>query len=140
MGDLFQTLQNVDEVVRLRKWRSHEQTILQSVERSITRCENIIHELQYEARKFQKEPTDDWKKKAVSVGRRAAYPFRRSTLEKLGEDVDNFRDNLSTGLQALQLKEHQNTQNDIEAVNSIIKNVQAENLSAGVRRQTPLLT
>lgn len=133
LGDLFQTLQNVEEIVRLRKWRSHEQTILQSVERSINRCENIIHELQEEARKFQKEPTDDWGKKVVSVGRRAAYPFRRSTLEKLGEDVDNIHDNLSTGLQALQLKEHQNTQNDIEAVNSIVKNAQAQNLSAGVR-------
>ena len=133
LGDLLQSLQVIDEIVRTRTWRPGEQTILQSVERSITRCADVILELQDKSREFQREPTDNWKKKAVVVGRRAAYPFQRSTLVKLGEDVDNFRDNLSIVLQALQLKEHRNTQNDIEAVKAIVQNVQAQNVSASVR-------
>ena len=89
--------------------------------------------LQEEAGNFKKEPTDDWRKRAVVVGRRAAYQFKRSTVEDLGDDVNDFRDNLSVALQALQLKEHQNTQNDIEAVNAIIKNIEAQNVSASLR-------
>jgi hypothetical protein len=59
----------------------------------------------------------------VVIGRRAAYPFKRSTLEDLGEDVSDFRANSSIALEALQLKEHQNTQSDIEEVNAIVKNL-----------------
>lgn len=60
-----------------------------------------------------------------AVGRRAAYPFRKGTLAKLDEDDSAFNENLNIALQALHLKEHQNTQRDIEQVRDIIKNVQA---------------
>ena len=134
LGGLLESIQIIDEIVRTRTWRPNEQSIIQSIERSITRSEDAIHVLQGEVDKFKKEPTDNWRKKAVVVGRRAAYPFKRSTLEDLGDEVSDFRDNLSIALQALQLKEHQNTQNDIEAVNAIIKNIQARSVSADLRQ------
>jgi hypothetical protein len=134
LGSLLESLQTIDQIVRTRTWRSTEQSIIQSIERSITRSDDAINELQAEVDKFKTEPADDWRKKAVVVGRRAAYPFKRSTLEDLGDDVSDFRDNLSIALQALQLKEHQNTQSDIEEVNGIVKDIQAQSVSAGLRQ------
>ncbi|RMZ86570.1 hypothetical protein DV736_g6204, partial [Chaetothyriales sp. CBS 134916] len=134
LGGLLESLQIIDQIVRTRTWRPTEQSIKQSVENSITRSEDTINVLQAEVDKFKNEPADDWRKKAVVVGRRAAYPFKRSTLEDLGDDVSDFRDNLSIALQALQLKEHQNTQDDIEAVNAIVKNLQARSVSVELRQ------
>ncbi|KAK5563056.1 hypothetical protein LTR43_011324, partial [Exophiala xenobiotica] len=128
------SLRNVDQIVRTRTWRPNEQSIVQSIERSITRSEDAINALQSEVHKFKKETTDDWRKKAVVVGRRAAYPFKRSTLEDLSDDVHDFQDNLSIALQALQLKEHQNTQSDIEEVNKIVKDIQARSGRADLRQ------
>ncbi|EXJ88027.1 hypothetical protein A1O1_04954 [Capronia coronata CBS 617.96] len=134
LGGLLESLHIIDQIVRTRKWRPTELSIIQSIERSITRSENAINVLQAEVDKFKNVPADDWRKKAVVVGRRAAYPFKRSTLEDLGDDVNDFRDNLSIALQALQLKEHQNTQGDIEEVNAIIKDIQARSVSADLRQ------
>lgn len=74
-------------------------------------------------RKFEKEPTNTLAKTIRTTGRRIAYLFRRSTLEKLDEDISDFRDHLSTVMQVLELKEHQNTQNDIEVVKTIVETV-----------------
>ncbi|KAK5304383.1 hypothetical protein LTR99_004839 [Exophiala xenobiotica] len=130
LGGLRESLQIIDDHVRTRTWRVTEESIIRSIERSITRSEDAINALQAEVGKFKKEPADDWRKKAVVVGRRAAYPFKRSTLEDLGDDVSVFRNNLSIALDALQLKEHKNTQSDIEEVNAIVKNLRVRNVSA----------
>ncbi|KAK5314358.1 hypothetical protein LTR93_010373 [Exophiala xenobiotica] len=130
LGGLLDSLRNIDQILCTRKWRPTEESIIRSIERSITRSEDAINALQAEVGKFKKEPADDWRKKAVVVGRRAAYPFKRSTLEDLGDDVSVFRNNLSIALDALQLKEHKNTQSDIEEVNAIVKNLRVRNVSA----------
>ena len=133
LGDLVQSLRTVDEIVRRRKWRANEKTILQGFEKSISRCEDVIHELQAEVRKLQKEPPDTLIQAARATGRRAAYPSRQSTLKKLGEDVDEFRDNVSIALQALQLKEHQNIQDHIKEMKKIIANAQAQQVATDIR-------
>lgn len=134
LGALLDSLQVIDETVRIRIWRPDEQRIVQCVEKAIRRSEDTIHLLQDEVDKFKKQPVGDWKTRAIVVGRRAAYPFKRSTMEDLGDDVDSFRNNVSVVLQALQLKEHQNTQAGIEGLNAIVKNLQAYSISAGVRQ------
>ena len=133
LGDLLQSLHTVDDVVQKRTWRPNEKTILQTFEQTISRCEDVIHELEEEVRKLQKEPSHTLIQTIRAVGRRAAYPFRQSTLKKLDEDVDEFRDNVSMALQALQLKEHQNTQDGIEEMKKIMMNTQAQHMAADVR-------
>ena len=133
LGNLLQSLHTVDDIVRTRTWRTNEKTILQNFEQSISRCEDVINELQVEVQKLQKEPADSFVQFTRAVGRRAAYPFRQSTLKKLDEDVDEFRDNVSIALQALQLKEHQNTQDDIEEMRKIVTTVQAQQVVTDVR-------
>ncbi|RMZ90991.1 hypothetical protein DV736_g1777, partial [Chaetothyriales sp. CBS 134916] len=124
LGGLLKSLQIIDEIVRTRTWRYNDQSIIESIETSIARSENIIHDLQDETAEFKKESIDGWRNKEALVGLRAAYPFKYGTLQDLGDYVNNFHDNLSLALQALQLKGHQNIQNDIE-VASAINNIQA---------------
>lgn len=69
----------------------------------------------------------------VTAGRRAAYPFRQSTVRNLDEDVGGFCDNLSFALQALQLKDGQNTKNETQDIVTTIKQEEAGRVSAGVR-------
>ena len=133
LGNLLQSLHTVDDIVRKRTWRTNEEKILQNFEESISRCEDVIYELQAEVQKLQKEPADTFVQSIRAVGRRAAYPFRQSTLKKLDEDVDEFRDNVSIALQALQLKEHQNTQDDVEEMRKIVTTVQAQQVATDVR-------
>ncbi|OAP56315.1 hypothetical protein AYL99_09494 [Fonsecaea erecta] len=134
LGGLLESLRNIDQTVHTRSGRPNEQSIIQSIEKSITHSEDAINALQGEVDKFKKKPTDDWRKKAVVLGRRAAYPFKRSTLEDLSDDISDFKDNLSIAVQALQLKEHQNTQDDIEEVNAIVRDIQARSIHIDLRQ------
>jgi ankyrin repeat domain-containing protein 50 len=133
LSSLLQSLRTVDNVVASRKWRPDEKNILDNFERSLSQCEDVIHELENEVQKLKKEPADTWIKTVSAAGRRAAYPFRQSTLKKLEEDGDEFGHNLSVALEALQLKEHQNTQDDIADLKTILTNLQAYHLSTEVR-------
>ncbi|KAK5213959.1 hypothetical protein LTR41_000151 [Exophiala xenobiotica] len=134
LGGLLESLQIIDEIVHNRNRRPTEESIIRSIETSIIRSENAINVLQAEVGKFKQEPANDWRKRAVVVGRWVAYSFKRSTLKTLGEDVSEFRANLSIALEALQLKEHQNTQADVEEVNAGVKNIQVRNVSADLRQ------
>lgn len=148
LSDLLGSLQNIEQVIQARQSRPGEQLILQSIEKSITLCRDIISDLEGEASKFKKEPTDNWKKRVVVGGRRAAYPFKQDTLKDLSDDVDSFRGNLSIALQTLGLREHQNTQsdiraigaivastqNDVEEVAAVVKTIQAHNIRADLRQ------
>ncbi|RMZ81060.1 hypothetical protein DV738_g2376, partial [Chaetothyriales sp. CBS 135597] len=134
LGGLLDSLQRIDEAVHSRTRRPNEQSIIASIERAISSSDDIIQLLQDEVGKFKKEPTDSWKRKALVIGRKAAYPFRRSTFGDLEDNISDFRQNLSHALDALQLKEHQNTQDDIQDVSTIVKNIQAQTVSANLRQ------
>src|SRR2546423_2538692 len=54
LSDLLQSLHTVDDIVRTRTWRANEKIILQDFEMSISRCEDVIHDLQAEVRKLEK--------------------------------------------------------------------------------------
>ena len=41
-----------------------------------------------------------------------AYPFRRSTLQKLDEDIGEIRYNLSLALDVLQLNDHKRNEDE----------------------------
>ncbi len=133
LSALLELLQTTDDILRTRKWQPNEAKILKRIEERVFGCEDAIQELQNEAQKFQKEPTDPLAKTIKAAGRRVAYPFRQSTLTKLEEEIGECRDNLSMALQGLQLKGQQNTQGDIEEMKNIMKAMQAHNLTSKVR-------
>lgn len=130
---LLQSLQAVDTILHTRQWRPAESSLLQVIEESVRASEDAIQELDSVVHELRAKPSQDLASKIKSSSRRIAYPFRRSTLEKLNEDVDECRDHLSIALQALELKDHQIIQNDIEDVKMIVKNAQAYQVSSSIR-------
>ncbi|KAJ5807728.1 hypothetical protein N7474_008997 [Penicillium riverlandense] len=57
--------------------------------------------------------------------RRAAYPFQKSILKKLEEDVGEIRQHLSFALDVLQLKSHNQIEDDISEVKSLVERTNA---------------
>lgn len=130
---LLQSLRSVDTEVHARNWRSADSALLGIIEESIHASEDTIRELEIVLKKLRTEPSQNFGSKIKASSRRVAYPFKRSTLEKLNEDVDDCCDHLSIALQALELREHQNTQNDIEVVKAVVKNTHAHQINANIR-------
>ncbi|EFX04325.1 hypothetical protein CMQ_1253 [Grosmannia clavigera kw1407] len=97
-----------------RKFRNDEKNVLKNIENSVEDYEEFINELREEAQKLTRKPADTISAKARTVARKAAYPFRQSTLRKLEESIDEAVSHLSLALQTLQQKSIDNIQNDLE--------------------------
>jgi hypothetical protein len=67
------------------------------------------------------------------AGRRVAYPFRQSTLQKLDEDTSDIRDNLSLALDVLQLGDHNKAQYDITELKLLVERIRASQVSLEIR-------
>lgn len=129
---LLQSLRILDEIIQRREWRADDRKILGAIESSVFESEEVIHGLQEEVHKLEKGPRAGLHQTVRVSGRRIAYPLRKSTLEKLAEDVGYFRQNLSVALQLLQIKDHQVLQSDLEEIKHIVKTAQAHNIATGV--------
>ncbi len=109
---LLDTFQCLRKTVSDRRFQADELSMIENIEMSIKNCEELIQELQDECQKFDKTSTGITA--AVKVaGRRATYPFRQSTLQKLDEDIGEIRANLSSTLDVLQLKDSKKIQDDV---------------------------
>jgi hypothetical protein len=128
--DIFESLRNS---VSNRKFQLDEQSLVEKIEASILTCEEMIEELRSECEKFNKSTAHGFIGVVQVAGRRATYPFRKSTLEKLDEDIDEIRDNLNFALAALQLKDHQRIQNDIDDIKQLLDLIRTSQISADVR-------
>ncbi|CAG8079967.1 unnamed protein product [Penicillium nalgiovense] len=137
---LIQNLDNLQSIFRAldiaveeRRSQADTHDLLREVEKAIQKCEEIIIELQSECEKFHKDPAAGLKDRVKIAGRRAAYPFRKSTLQKLEEDVSDIRENLSFALDVLQLKSQSQIQNGISEVKSLVERTNASQVSLIVR-------
>ncbi|RYP69565.1 hypothetical protein DL771_006080 [Monosporascus sp. 5C6A] len=96
------------EILRsqLTNRRSHadERDLLKNIEGSIQTCDECIQELRCEAVKLEGQ-TDGIRAAARTAAYRVAYPFRQSTLQKLGEIIDEIALHLSLALQVLRQKD-----------------------------------
>lgn len=127
--DIFQCL---EKTLSDRGFQADEQSLISNIETSIKNCDELIQELRDECEKFSKAPSGI--KNAVSLaGRRATYPFRRSTLQKLDEDIDEIRANLSFALDLLQLKDTQRVQDDVTQMKVLLDLVRADQISSNLR-------
>lgn len=113
--------------------RTHELDLLQEVDKTTTRCEVIIEELQTECQKFQKHPDASFKDRIQILGRGAAYPFRKSTLLKLEEDMGEMRSILSIALGVLQLKTHNQIQDELSELKLLLERTNANQMSFSIR-------
>ena len=130
-------LQNIfralDAAVEERRSQADTQDLLQEVEKAVQKCEEIITELESECEKFHKDTGAGLKDRVKIAGRRAAYPFRKSTLQKLEEDVSDIRENLSFALEVLQLKGQTQIQDSMSEVKSLVERTNASQVSLTIR-------
>ncbi|KAL4778820.1 hypothetical protein BJX76DRAFT_362362 [Aspergillus varians] len=126
----FRTL---DTALQNRLQRADEQELLQGVNNAVSASREVIVELQAECQKFQKEPTASLKHRIQGAGRRATYPFRKSTLQKLEEDIAEIREHLSLALDVLQLKSSNELQEQISDLKPFLQRIDAMHLSSTIR-------
>lgn len=129
LQSLFKALGAAVEEQRLQPGTQNQ---LQEVDKNVQDCEEAIKELQAECEKFCKHSAVTFKDRARVAGRRAAYPFRRSTIEKLEEDVDNIRENLEFALSILNVKTQSQIQNDMLGVKALLERVDASQVSSSI--------
>ncbi|KAL4793151.1 hypothetical protein BDV19DRAFT_231391 [Aspergillus venezuelensis] len=142
-SDLVQITQNLenllgifttlDKALQTRQPRVDEQELLQTLERSVSACNEVIKELQTECQKFQEEPTTKLKVRIQVTGRKATYPFRKSTLQKLEEDISDIRENLSLALNVLQLKDTHKLEEKMSGLQLLLSQINAIHITSTIR-------
>ena len=130
LHDIFDFLQTA---VTTRTFRRDEQALINHIESSISKCSDLIQELQEEWKKFDKSSVSGVKRGVVAAGHRIAYPFRQSTLQKLDEDVRDIRDDLMLALEVLQFRDNKITQDDIAELKSLGDIMRATQISSTIR-------
>jgi ankyrin repeat domain-containing protein 50 len=130
---LLNTLEPLDEVLRNRKFKADEAQQLANVEDSIESCKEAISDLKCELDKLGESPEKGLQAAARRTGRKLAYPFRESTLQKLNEDVSDVIDNLLVALGILQLKRVDEIQSDTADMTILMNLLRTSQLSDQVR-------
>jgi ankyrin repeat domain-containing protein 50 len=130
---LLGTFEYLHAALQRRRFRPDEQDLIKNIESSIHECDELIKELKEECEKFDRASTTGIKGTVRAAGRRATYPFRQSTLQKLDEAIGEIRHNLSLALDLLQLRDHKNTQDDITELKSLLEVVRANQISSTIR-------
>jgi hypothetical protein len=133
LGNLLVIFTALDEALLRRRPRIDDQELVGSIDRSIWGCKEIIKELEAECHKLQETSTAGFKGQIKSAGRRVAYPFRKSTLQKLEEDISEIRENLSLALDVLQLKSNNTLQEDLSKLRSLLEHINATHISSEIR-------
>lgn len=119
LESLLKIFTYLGETVSNRKFQADERDLVKIIEASISECDDLIHELQDECEKLRKTSSGGVKAAIKLAGRRATYPFRKSTLEKIVEDIDEIHANLSSALGVLQLKDNKRIQIEVADVKTL---------------------
>lgn len=99
-----------------RKFHDGEQELVTVVEEATGICNDYIDELRHHLAKFERHETGTiWSKTGAST-RRLAYPFRKSTLEKLDRDISEASSSAAFALQVLQEGIMTRTYDEIEQI------------------------
>ncbi|KAL3431916.1 hypothetical protein BDV09DRAFT_198273 [Aspergillus tetrazonus] len=126
---IFDTL---DNTLKVRQPQINEKELLESIDNAITECKEIIEELQVEYLKFREKSTTGFRGRIQVAGRQAAYPFRKSTLQKLEEDISEIRNNLSLALNVLQVNSNNILREEAVEIKSLLKRLDANHISARI--------
>jgi hypothetical protein len=129
LDNLLQVLDSLRSELSNRSFRTTEEDLVRSIETSIRQCEDCIRELEHEAAKFAKLPSNGFKSAAQVMGRRLAYPIRQSTLLKLEENIEDTLVHLSLALQSLQQKTINHIKGGLADVKVVLELVRASQLS-----------
>lgn len=130
---LLEIFHSLEKAILDRNFQEDERELMKKIETSIKACNELIHELQDEWEKLNKTSSNGFEATVRNAGRRATYPFRKSTLQKLDEDIDEIRNNLSFALGVLQVKDSQRTEADITEIKALLDSVKTNQISSDIR-------
>ena len=130
---LLHIFKSLDQTLSSRSFRDEESDLIKTIETSITRCEELITDLQSECQKFDKASSSGIKASLQTAGRRATYPFRKSTLQSLDEIIGELRDNLFLAVDVLQLRDTKLIQDDITDTRQLLDLVRDSQIASEVR-------
>ena len=133
LEDLREIFRSLEKTLSDRKFQTGERGLVERIEASINNCNELIQELEDEYQKFGSTSSTGIKNVVKVAGRRAIYPFRRSTLQKLDEDISDIRDNLAVALQTLNLQDSQNLQDDISDMKILLELLRTDQVSSDLR-------
>lgn len=131
LENLLSILQSLDNA---RQNGQHQtDALLQEIDKAAVGCREIIEELRDECQKFQKDTALTLKDRIQVAGRRATYPFRKSTLQRLEEDIGEIRENLSLALNVLQVRNQTGLEDGISELKILVERTNMMHISATIR-------
>ena len=130
---LLDIFHDLETTMSSRKLQAGEGDLRRVIEASIKNCDSLIRELWEECEKFKDHSSTGIKAAVKSAGRRVAYPYRQSTLQKLDEDVGDILANLSSALTVLQLKDNKRTHDEISEMKSLLESISNYQISSDLR-------
>ena len=133
LNSLLEIFQSLEKTLSGRKFLPDEKGLVKNIEISIKNCDDLIYEFQDEVKKFNRTSSGETVATIKRAGRQATYPFRQSTLQKLDEDIKDIRANISSALDALQLKDSEKIQDDITETKDLLDMVRTSQVSFELR-------
>ncbi|KAF7521816.1 hypothetical protein PCG10_007913 [Penicillium crustosum] len=131
LQNLLSILQSLDSA--RQSGQPQTDALLQEIDKAAVGCREIIEELSDECQKFQKDTALSLKDRIQVAGRRATYPFRKSTLQKLEEDIGEIRENLSLALNILQVRNQAGLEDGISELKILVERTNTMHISATIR-------
>ncbi|KAJ6150552.1 hypothetical protein N7471_001751 [Penicillium samsonianum] len=131
--NLQSAFRSLEIEVQQRQIRADADELLQEVDKATQRCQEILQELQIECQKLYNDSVPGFEGRVRVAGRRAAYPFRKSTMQKIDEDITTIRENLSFALSVLQLKSHSRIEDGISDVKALLERTNISQISDIIR-------
>ncbi|KAI0023788.1 ankyrin repeat-containing protein [Xylariomycetidae sp. FL0641] len=133
LGSLLELLERLRQHAERRKFRADEEGSMRKIESLIHESEEVIKELEAEASKFKEVSVSSIKTAIRTTARRVAYPFRRSTLEKLDEDVTDIIDRLDIALQILQQEVLDRIRDEVQDIQALLDLVSSSQRSSDLQ-------
>lgn len=133
LQNLQSIFRSLETAVQDRQSQANAQELLKEVDKITQTCQEIIEELQFKCQKFDASLSKSIIDRIQVSKRRAFYPFRKSTLNKLEEDIGDLRENLSLALNVLQVKTERQMQFDLSEIKLLIETINATQVSSNIR-------
>ena len=130
---LLEIFCSLEKAISDRNFQEDERELIRNIETSIQACNELIQELQDECKKLNKTSSNGFEAAVNVAGRRATYPFRKSTLQKLDEDIGEIRSSLSFALGVLQVKNIKRTEVGIAEIKTLLDLVKTNQISSDLR-------
>jgi hypothetical protein len=130
---LLHVFQALHDGLRQRQFGADDRVLCKEISSCIEDCSDLVTELETELAKLSSTPSRDTIFELRHTGRRLLYPFRKSTLQKLSEDIDSIVSCLSLAMQLLSQKGVVKLEDDMEDVKGLLSLVRASQISSDIK-------